>query len=347
MKPGIGRSLLEGFRAANRSWAAIGFSLSVLLATILFVIVSVALSLPSDLMDEARREHGTIPLANVPSTPQPSGKSSSTLFQELSVAKEPLVGLQPPVPASSTVDDQQAQGRRREEQRQRVRVWLAKAWPVLAICLFLFIAVNLWLIGGQIGYAALQVAGGRASLSDFAAAGARAFGALLAAALLSVVMIAGLAGLMTGVVVGGPHLAPAMSVATRRALEIVAIIACAVGSFWYLIRLSFWGIAIVQDRLDPIAALQASLAATRGRFWKTLGLGMLAVSIFYGARLPFSLIGIVVAMLDGAGAVVLWLLSGFILLVANLYVSFAITAAYVRFYEDATKLDSPQPSVAQ
>lgn len=335
MEPGIGRSIVEGFRAANRSWAAIGFFASVLGAITLFLIVGIALSLPSDLLDEAGRERGAIPLATVNSAERASEDKPSTLFQELEVAKEPQLSLEPPASAgASAEDDRQAQRRMIEERRQHLRAWLLKTWPLLSVCALLFLAANVWLVGGQISYVALHVMGGMPSLSDFLQGGLRAFGSLCGAMGLVLLLIGATVGVIMAVVIEGPRLLQTVPAEARRLLAVLIIGTCAAGLFWYAIRLSFWGIAIVRDHLGPIAGLKASFAATRGRWWATLGLGLLAGCIFYGVRLPFGVIKVFGTLIGGVAALAIWALCTLLSFVVNLYVSFAVTGAYVRFSED-------------
>ena len=148
------------------------------------------------------------------------------------------------------------------------------------------------------------------------------------------------------VILEGPRLLHELSVDARRMLIVLLLGVGAVGLCWYVIRLSFWGIAIVRDRLDPIAGLHASFSTTRGRWWKTLGLGMLSGCIFYGVRLPFGLIEVFGAMVGGGVAFLIWVLCSFFSFIVNLYVSFAVTAAYVRFYEDTKSLAGQAPAAA-
>ena len=340
MKPEIGRSIKQGFVAANRSWAAIGLFIGSWVLVIIVALVGVALTKPpAALFQEPATTSKAEAPAVRPASPQPASTPATQktdLFNQLATtdAATPSAPNAPsPAPDAAAV--------RREEIAQRDRLageWFGRAWPVLFLVFLVVMAANLWLTGGQIGYLAKRVTAGQAKLSEFWASGTRAFGALVGGSLLSMAGLAGLA--LVGVLITVAfsvlaNIAPNWGKIVLRLVGLILGLAILVGLIWLLVRLSFWFIAIVADRLGPIAGLRRSFRATRGQWWKIAGLGLLMSLISYGVWLPFGLLDWVSRQIGGAGEVGIGILSNLLGVIASLYVGFAMLAAYIRFYEDA------------
>ncbi len=208
-----------------------------------------------------------------------------------------------------------------------MREWVGRAWPILLIGVLLYMAVGIWLLGGQIGYLAARVRTQQSSLSEFWAAGARAFWPLLGASLLMLVAFGGLAL----IVVGGAALSTAMPGWLLAILLVILWIALV----WVAIRLAFWFIAIVVDHAGPVGGFRASVRATRGYWWRLFGLILLLALISFGVQLPFGLLEGVGRLVGGAAALVTRVVGAVGGGIANVYVGFVFTAAFIRFYEDA------------
>lgn len=348
MTPGIGRSVKEGFRAANRSWVGMGVvaGLSVGIALIIVVVAGVSFFMtvsPAELARETPAPEAVA--APAPETPPetqqaaPEATTSETdaaptdVFNELTTADD----VAPPV--------QDVTAGQAEDTDRLFREWLQRAWPVLLLVALLAVAAFTWLYGGQIGYLAQRVTTQQASLSTFWAAGGRAFGPLVGASLLGLLVFGGgflVVVLLTGVVasVAGPT--PHWALVTVAVLFYLTLF---IGWVWLSIRLAFWFISIVVDRLGPLAGLRTSFRATRGRWWKVFWLSGLLGLIGIGVWLPFGLLEAVGNMVGGRAGPFISIISSLLNGVANLYVGFAYTAALIRFYED-TKSAQPNASPA-
>jgi len=359
MGPGIKRSIVEGFRAANRSWLGIGFfaaglaavtvlAIGLILATSpppeLFEPTEPAAALPAiELMESAFAQEESPASPEEPAAqpeetpaatePAPVDEDEADLFDELEETEEAAPPL-PEAAAPAVPADDEARAR-------VIGQWFGRAWPLLLIALLLAAAGNVWLNGGQIGYLAKQVSGQRAPVSEFWVAGSRAFFPLCGAwalSLLAVAVVIGVLALITALLAVLPD--PA-----RAVLGVLVTIGFLIGFVWLIVRLAFWFIAIVVDRVGPIAALKASFKASRGRWWRLVGLGLLMALISYVAWLPFALVEWLGARLDGGAAMALGLIGNIGGIIVSLYVGFAALAAYLRFYVD-TKATPVVPSVA-
>jgi hypothetical protein len=119
-------------------------------------------------------------------------------------------------------------------------------------------------------------------------------------------------------------------------LGLAAWAALFAGMVWLLVRVAaFWFIAVVADRQGPIAGLKTGFRATRKRFWRLLGLGLLALLISLGAGLPFAFLEWVGATLGGGAGGALGLLSNLLGGFISIVVGVAVSAAFIRFYLDA------------
>ncbi|MBI3331105.1 MAG: hypothetical protein HYZ96_03225, partial [Candidatus Omnitrophica bacterium] len=212
MGPGIKRSIVEGFRAANRSWLGIGFFAAGLAAvTVLAIGLILATSPPPELFEP------TEPAAALPAIElmesafaqeesPASPEEPAAQPEEPPAATEPAPATEPAAQPAETpaatepapVDEGEADLFDELEDAEeaapllpeaaapavpaddeaRARVvgqWFGRAWPLLLIALLLAAAGNVWLNGGQIGYLAKQVSGQRAPVSEFWVVGSRAF----------------------------------------------------------------------------------------------------------------------------------------------------------------------------
>lgn len=338
MTPGIGRSVKEGFRAANRSWVGMGVvaGLSVGIALIVLVVALVSFFVtvsPAELAREttapAPETEQVAPEATAPET----DAAPVDVFNELNTADD----VAPPVQDATTGQA--------EDTDRLVREWFQRAWPVLLLVALLAVAAFLWLYGGQIGYLAQRVTTQQASLSTFWASGGRAFGPLVGASLLSLLIFGGallVVVLLTGIVASFAGPTPHWALVTVAVLFYLTLF---IGWVWLSIRLAFWFISIVVDRLGPLAGLRTSFRATRGRWWKVFWLSGLLGLIGIGVWLPFGLLEAVGNMVGGRAGPLISIISSLLNGVANLYVGFAYTAALIRFYED-TKAAQPSASPA-
>ncbi len=349
MEPRIGHAFSEGFRAANRSWVGIGFFAgTLLLVTVvsLFAIASTHPPTPSFPLEG--RAAVPAPAVELP-TPTPARAPSATtgdvnLFNQLDATQPPAAPAAttlPPTAASApsqTTSDQapasaappDAVRTQPDEQERAVREWFGRAWPLVLLIMLVMLVVNVWLSGGQIGYLAARVSHQPAKLSLFWQQDARAFGRLLGA--WALMMGAGMAALLI-LALASALLAP-LPEGVRRVLGWLVLLGLAVAGVWLLVRLSFWFIAVVIDRVGPVAGIKASLRATKGRWLKTAGLGLLIGLISIGVTLVFGLVEGAGNLIGGPAAVTLGLVGTLSRLVASLYIGFAALAAYIRFYQD-------------
>ncbi len=353
MEPGIGRAVKEGFRAANTSWVGIGAFAGGWLAVLLLVVLGVAVTNPpvDALQEQEAVEEGAAfpgvaeelqavtpvePAAELAPALDSEPDALSPVTDELAAPadeaepaerfEERLAALPEPGPSPE---------QRASEAAQVIGEWFGRAWPLLTLCLLVVIAGSIWLSGAQIGYVAKRVLAQQATLAEFLSAGSRSFvpllggsmlwilavGVLILSAVLIALALSALGNVLPGWLVG---LAAA-----------ALVLAALTGLMWIGVRLSFWFIAIVADRLGPMAGLKASFRSVRGRWWKVAGLIMLMALISVGAWVVAGLIETIGNVIGGGAATVLALVSNAAGVVANLYISFATIAACVRFYEDA------------
>jgi len=336
MAVGIGRSMREGFRAANKSWAGIGVVIGVWIILAIVGLVGIGLTNPpAGLGEQARSPVADItpppPATTTAVTPAPDEKTN--LFKDMETVKEaapapPATTVAPQTAAPPTAETAANATQNREEQIRAVREWVGRAWPILLIGVLLGLAVSTWLAGAQIGYLAARVRTQQSSLSQFWAAGARAFWPLLGVLFLMLVAVGGLALIM------GWGIA-ALGAAIPGWLLAILLVILWIALVWVAIRLAFWLIAIVVDRTGPVGGLRASLRATRGRWWQLFGLILLLILISIGVRFPFGLLEGLGRLAGGAAMLATQLVGGVVGGVANVYLSFMFMAACIRFYEDA------------
>jgi len=327
MEPRIGHAITEGFRTASRSWAGIGFFVAGWGLLLLLVGAGLAMTNPPAelLLGPTAMSRG--PAGNVlpaePTVPA-STAPAGDLFKQMNTTA-PMTPI-PAKPATAASSSEEATQRA----ERAIGEWFARAWPMVLVLAFLFIAGSTWLNGGQIGYLAKRVSAGHAALAEFWTVASRAFGALLGGSLLGLAGVAALAVAWFSLVVGliGSGRTPLVVLGLLLAAAIVAAVV------WIGVRLSFWFIAIVSDRRGPLAALKASFQATRGRWWRVLWLGCLAALIGYGAVLPFALLAFLGRLAGGPLETALAIIGNVAGAIASLFVGFAILASYIRFYED-------------
>jgi len=320
---------------------------------VIFLIAAVSFLLtrpPAELFQE-RAAAGQVvaPAATAvpPTVPARDSNKEPTLFNQLETAGQPAP---PPARASVTSPAPKTTETARKNDEERNRIigeWLRQAWPVLALCVLLFLLANTWLYGGQVGYLAKQVTAPPTSLSEFWAAGARSFGALLGASLLGLlvgigfVLVIGLMGWLASLLPGAlPHW-------MRTLLDWSVGLAILVGLIWLAVRLSFWFIAIVTDRQGPVAGVRASFRASRGRWWKLFWLIGLFVLINIGVGLPFRVLEAIGNIAGGMAALTTLIVSRLLSVSANLYLMFTSAAALIRFYEDTKSAPAGAGPVGQ
>ena len=314
MGPAIGRSVGQGFRVANGSWAGMACYAGCWVGVFLLAFLAMALSgIPRELFRAP---------ALTPPTTQAVSEETVAPADPAAPAPAPAVGR------ATTID-----------QDRMVREWLGHAWPIVALVVLLVLAAGAWLYGAQIGYLVARLRGQPSTAATFFASGKAAFVPVLISSLLSLVVTAGV-GLVIALVAG---LLSVLPTAAAGVLGVLLVAAGVVALAWVLVRMVFWFIAVVADRRSPLAGLRASVEATRGKWWKTFGLLALVMVIGMGAAVVFNLLGGLGAVLGGPIGIALQVVVTILQLVTvNLYLGFAITAALIRFYEDA-KAPAPQP----
>lgn len=301
MAPAIKRSIGDGFRAANRSWAGIGiyaggWALILLVAVLGLVLTGVP--------QEAFQAPEAIPAASV----DEAGALDETAAVD-GTAPEP------------SAEAQAAMGG-----------WVSRAWPVLTLLVLIVIAASTWLYAGQIGYLVARVRGGSPTVATFVSSGTRAFVPLLLTSLLMLAVVAGL-GLL--VVLSGAVLS-ALPEAVAGILGGLILVAGSAAMVWLMVRAAFWFIAVVADNRGPVAGLRASLAVTKGKWLKTFGLlaGLFGIAI--ASVVVLNLLSGLGEVVGGpAGGAVQLLVALAQIVILNLYFGFAFIAASIRFYEDA------------
>lgn len=300
MPPGVKRSLVEGFRVAGRSWGGIGLFVLAWLVVGLIVVAGLALSRPPATLLEAP------PAAVAPVAPA---------AEEAAAAPETAAA---PVLAQT-------------EQQQQLNAWLGRAWPVLLFGFVLLIAAGLLIQGGQVGYVTQQVRAGRATWADMSGAATRSFGSLLGAGCLSFAAV----GVGVGVAALLIAALQALSGVVVAVVGIVLVLAMVAGVVWLSLRLALWPIAIVAERLGPVAGLKASWRLSRGRWWTLLGITATFLVISLGIAIISALAEGLSNVIGGGVALAMQLLNALVTGAANLFLSFATMGALVRFHEDA------------
>ncbi len=347
MKPGIGRSIGAGFRAANRSWPGMGLIAGISIGLFLIALVifggGIALThMPEQLVRQLLTQGPVVPAirAAAPQQAAPSAvapRSTTAAQTETPSASTTSATAQPAAATTSAATSQPAT----DKQTELVQLWdewFGRAWPVLLMCLLIglpiLIGVNVWLQGGQIGYVGRLVTNQQAALSEFWSAGTKAFGAMFGAWLISLgVTIALTLGVVLVAMLFGavPNAVPS---AVLGVLGFILAVAAVVALVWLAVRLSFWFIAIVMDHAGPMSGLKVSFQVTRGRWWKTFGLMLVLVLIAIGIGLVFRLFERAGNAAGGFGGGVLAFVVGVVQLIVNLYLGFVTTAAFIQFYQD-------------
>ena len=348
MTPRIRHAFSEGFRVANRSWAGIGFFAgTLLLVTVVSLFAIASTHPPTPSLPLEGRAAAPAPAVDVltPVRPPAPATGNVTLFNQLDATPPPVVPADTtpppatastpsptasdPAPASAVPSD--AVRTQSDEQERAVREWFGRAWPLVLLIILVMLVVNVWLSGGQISYLAAQINHQPATLSLFWQQDGRAFGRLIGA--WTLMMGAGVVALLL-LALASALLAP-LPEGVRGVLGWLVLLGLAAVGVWLLVRLSFWFIAVVIDRVGPVAGFKASLCATKGRWLKTAGLGLLIGLISIGVTLVFGLVEVAGHFIGGPVAVTLGLVGTLSRLVASLYIGFAALAAYIRFYQDA------------
>lgn len=336
MGPGIGRSIGAGLRAAVRSWPAIGLLIGGWIAVFLIAVLCLGVTNPPpELFEEApAADLGVAPVpAPAPTDPPaaaPDAGSTETpdsLFDEM---QAPAAELPAAASAETSAPD--------DEEAQRNRIigqWLGRAWPMVLLCALVILAANLWLSGGQIGYLVKQLQDGKAPLAEFWQTANRAFVPLLGATGL---LAAAVGVLAIGIALLATALTLLGGVLPETVMNLLGLIlgaALLAALIWILIRAAaFWFIAVVADRLGPLAGLKAGFRTTRKRFWPILALGLLALLISWGAWLPFMALDWVGMTFGGGLGGVLRLLGNVLGGLVSAFMGFAVSAAFIRFYLD-------------
>jgi len=215
MGPTIGRSIGQGFRAANASWAGMAvFGASWLLVGLVAFVGVAVTNPPREVFEE--REAATpeailpdvtapelsapetapqpapseppAPEAPAPEAAAPPETAGTDLFEQMERAPEaapaePDAAAPTVAPAPDLEDLAAADDARRD---RLFNEWFGRAWPVLLVCALLILGAGVWLNGGQIGYLVQRVSTGQAKVTDLWRTGAKAFGALLGAWMLSI-----------------------------------------------------------------------------------------------------------------------------------------------------------------
>ncbi len=221
------------------------------------------------------------------------------------------------------------------EQRIEARRWLSAAWPLFVPWLLCAGLIGLVLYGGQIGYVTQRLRTQRATIGEFWNSGWRSLIPLMGSILL---MLAGAVGVFAIgafcvlLLNGLARLAPSWLVLV---LGIVLTVGVIVGVMWWSIRLSWWAIAIVADRLGPVAGLKRSLQVTRGRWWRVFGLLICLSLIVLGVAVAIVTLAWAGRRMTGVGGQAIQALSAALKILSNLYLGFALTGACAQFYLDS------------
>jgi len=365
MEPRIGRSIVEGFRAANRSVVGMAVYAASWLLVGGLVIGGVALTSPPQEVFEAEEDFGAgleeelpappaeaappgapadappaatsipEPAETAPAdgadaaAPEPAAQPATEpadVFTELGEAEDITPAPPAALPSPAALD---------ESERDRLfNEWVGRSWPILLLCVLLLVVGGAWLNAAQTGYLVQRVRTGQATLADFRQSGNRSFVAMLGAWLLSTLGAGALLLAVTGlgfVFQGLANLLPDWLLSVLAMLLILLLIAALV---WLIVRLSFWFVALVADRSGPLRGLKASFATTRRRWWKVAGLGVAISVLSYAALLPSAALEWLGNRTGGPAGIVLGVLGSLLGAAVGLYVGFAVLSAFIRFYED-------------
>lgn len=364
MEPAIGRSVGSGFRAAWSSWAAIGVFAGIwILLTTGTWLVLLATGIPGELfMARPAVELTTATPAPVATTPAVADRAleETVAEEELLETKEilPQPAETPEIPLESDASEEatqeppslyeqmqateplalqtpiQPETASDEELDRLMEEWVSKAWPALLLISVITLLVMAWLIAGQIGFLSAAVMQGHASLSDYWKSASQGFLRLLGSLLLSTLLWIGV--VLSGVLllIGLSVLAAVIPKALMGLVGLFFALVLFVGLVWIGVRFSFWFIAVVMDRVGPVAGLKASYRATRGRWWKTLGLQAILGLILLGVVVLMRVLELLVIS-GGMGVLAVLIFSSALLMVVLLLTTFVSVAATIRFYADA------------
>ena len=313
MAAAIGRSIKAGFAVGNKSWAGMAayaggwVNVGLFVAGVLFLAGSVA-PVPQELTKAFR-----------PTTPPPAEAPTTN-----TVTPAPVEQLQTPPAAQARLND--------EHVMQVAGEWLGHAWPFVALLVIGMLVAASWLYAGQLGYVTKQVREGRAPIAELWQAGNRAVGPLLAGSLLSL-LAAAVGALIIGAMAWLLSLLPEVA---GMVVGAILFVAAGVAAVWLLVSVTFWFIAIVADRLGPLAAVKASFKTVRSQWWKTLGLLACLMLIALAIALPLGIVEGIGNTMGGVGGGVLVMVSNILqLVVVNVYFGFVFSAASIRYYEDS------------
>lgn len=337
MEPRIRRSINQGFRSTNQSIPGMAVLASWwLLAWLLMGVVAAGTNIPPALWqepgsaEEALRQPAATPRARTQSTADTTGTAQTVAAPSEASGSE-----------TSAADRTEVLRTTVAEQGRIALEWLGRAWPALLVACLVLLAGNLWLQGGQIGYLARIVQAQSAGVSEMWASGGRAFGALAGATLFSLVASALLAVAL--LLIGGllSALSPVVPGWLTGLLGLLLFVAVVTGLVWLGVRLTFWFIDIVLERVGPVAGLKASFRFTRGRWWKVFQLGAALGLLAAGVLGIIRLLGWVATLIGGPLGVVAVVLTTILSVLANLYVSFLLPAALIQFYLDVKSGSAP------
>lgn len=336
MAAAIGRSIKAGFAVGNKSWAGMaayagGWVIVGLFAAGLFFLTGSVAPVPQELIEAFHPPaEQSAPLAQEPLSPP---------VDEESAVETPTTDTA--LPVSSVEEQLQIPPSNEPEPRldldderimQLAGEWLGRAWPFVALLVVGLMVAASWLYAGQLGYMTKQVCEGSAPIAELWHAANRAVGPLLAGSLLS--LLATVVGaLIIGAIAWLLSLLPEVA---GMVLGAVLFVAVGVAVVWLLVSVTFWFIAIVADRLGPIAGLKASFRTVRSQWWKTLGLLACLMLIALALALPLGIVEGIGNTVGGVGGSILVAVSNLLqLVVVNVYFGFVFSAASIRYYEDA------------
>ena len=376
MGPEIGRSLREGFRAANRSWAGMGVVAGAWIVTVgvLFLLVMItnppwealqeqlasnreaalapasttesippAIDTPLDVpSSNTTTEPAAEPVMTAPETTTPAATDETTA----PAAAQPSDSAQPAPTDIPTAPPVAAQHPVTPIPQTPAMVSPAEAARTRAIEAWVGRAWPVFLLGFLlIITVTLWLQGGKIGYLAKQVAGQPAgladfWGAGVRALgplfVTSLLSLLATVGMVALLILASWALSLLPS-ALGLVIGVLLMVAVGAGLLWLLVRLTFWLIAIVVDQLRPLAGLRAGFRATRGHWWKIFGLLAVFVGLFLAVGLVFALVDWLGNRVGGAAGIVITQASALIqLLVTNLYGAFAMTAALIRCYKDLT-----------
>ena len=342
MEPRVRRSIQQGLRAANQSIPGMAVLAAWwLLAWLLMGLVAMGTNVPPALWQEPDLTQQS---AQAP-TPAPQAAAQPNAAPT-SAAQTDSTSTQAAAPAAAPEADRAEASQTTTEARERLALeWLSRAWPSLLAAFLALMAMNLWLQGGQIGYVAGIVQGHPTGVSQFWVSGGRAFAALAGATLLAMAasgLLALALFLLGGVLSALSAIVPGWLTGL---FGLLAMVGTLTGLVWLGVRVTFWFVGIVLDRLGPLAALNASFHATRGRWWNVFQLGAALGGLAVGVLGVIRLVAWAAGLLGGPVGLLAVVLAMILNVLANLYLSFLIVASLIRFYLDMKSAPAPAAGI--